>query len=87
MHPQKGHASNVDRLDIMPTTVPTGLLIPLQLQLSKVMSQEVRVRPYLSIGDKSTMWKQKLNPKNPKTRKRCRLKVKKLMKKENEQQD
>jgi hypothetical protein len=31
MHPQTGHASNVDRLDIMPTTVPTGLLTPLQL--------------------------------------------------------
>jgi hypothetical protein len=30
---------------------------------------------------RSTMWKQKLNPVNPKTRKRCRLKVKKPMKK------
>jgi hypothetical protein len=29
IHPQTGHASSVDRLDIMPTTVPTGLLIPL----------------------------------------------------------
>jgi hypothetical protein len=32
MHQQTGHASNVDRLDIMPTTVPTGLLTPLQLR-------------------------------------------------------
>jgi hypothetical protein len=40
------------------------------------------VRPYPSIWDKSTMWKQKLNLENPKTRKRCRLKVKKPAKKE-----
>ena len=26
IHPQIGHASNVDRLNIVPTTVPTGLL-------------------------------------------------------------
>jgi hypothetical protein len=32
IHPQIGHASNVDRLDIMLTTVPTGLRIPLHLQ-------------------------------------------------------
>jgi hypothetical protein len=32
MHQQTGHASNVVRLDIMPTTVPTGLLTPHQLQ-------------------------------------------------------
>jgi hypothetical protein len=32
IHPQTGHASSVDRLDIMPTIVPRGLLIPLQLQ-------------------------------------------------------
>jgi hypothetical protein len=30
--PQTGHVSSVDRLDTMPTTVPTGLRIPLQLQ-------------------------------------------------------
>jgi hypothetical protein len=29
MHPQTGHASNVDMSVIMPTTVPKGLLIPL----------------------------------------------------------
>jgi hypothetical protein len=29
IHPQTCHASNVDRPVIMPTTVPTGLLIPL----------------------------------------------------------
>ena len=29
IHPQAGHASSVDSLDTMPTTVPTGLLIPL----------------------------------------------------------
>jgi hypothetical protein len=32
IHPQTGHASNVDRLDIMPTTVPTGLRTLLQLR-------------------------------------------------------
>jgi hypothetical protein len=32
MHPQTGHALNVDRLDIMPTTVPTRLLTLLQLR-------------------------------------------------------
>jgi hypothetical protein len=32
IHPQTGHVSSVDRLDIMPTTILTGLLIPLQLQ-------------------------------------------------------
>jgi hypothetical protein len=45
------------------------------------MPQEARVRPYPSIGVRSTMWKQKLNLVNPKTRKRCRLKVKKSVKK------
>jgi hypothetical protein len=30
--PQTGQVSSVDRLDTMPTTVPTGLSIPLQLQ-------------------------------------------------------
>jgi hypothetical protein len=33
IHPQTGHASNMDRSIIMPTTVPIGLLIPLQLLL------------------------------------------------------
>jgi hypothetical protein len=32
IHPQTGHASSVDRLDTMPTTVLIGLLIPLQLR-------------------------------------------------------
>jgi hypothetical protein len=82
IHPPTGHASNVDRLVIMRTIVPTGLLTPLQLQWSKVMPQEVRISPYPSIGVRSTMWKQKLNPKNMKTRKRWRLRVKKPMKKE-----
>jgi hypothetical protein len=68
-------------LDIMPTTVPIGLLTPLQLQESKVRPQEARVRPYPSIGVRSTTWKQKLNLVNPKTRKRCRLKVKRPVKK------
>jgi hypothetical protein len=27
IHPQTGHASSVDRVDIMPTIVPTGLPI------------------------------------------------------------
>jgi hypothetical protein len=31
IHPQIGHASNVDRLDIMLTIVPTEQLTPLQL--------------------------------------------------------
>jgi hypothetical protein len=82
MHPQTGHASNVDMLVIMPTTVPTGLLTPLQLRGSKVKYLGVKVRPYPSIGDMSTMWKQKLNLENPKTWKRCRLKMKKLVKEE-----
>jgi hypothetical protein len=41
----------------------------------------VRVGPYPSIGVRSTMWKQKLNLKDPKTQKRCRLKAKKPVKK------
>jgi hypothetical protein len=32
IHPETSHASNVDRLDIMPTTVPTGLRTLLQLR-------------------------------------------------------
>jgi hypothetical protein len=32
IHPQTGHASNVDRLDIMLTTVPTEQLTPLRLR-------------------------------------------------------
>jgi hypothetical protein len=32
IHQETGHASSVDRLDIMLTTVPTGLLTPLQLR-------------------------------------------------------
>jgi hypothetical protein len=31
IHPQTGHVSSVERLYTMPTTVLTGLLIPLQL--------------------------------------------------------
>jgi hypothetical protein len=31
IHPETGHASSMDRPDIMPTTVPTGLLILLWL--------------------------------------------------------
>jgi hypothetical protein len=31
IHPQIGHASSVDNPAIMPTTVPIGLLTPLQL--------------------------------------------------------
>jgi hypothetical protein len=79
--PQTGQVSSVDRLDTMPTTVPTGLSIPLQLQWSKVRPRQARVSPYMSIGVKSTTWKQKLNLVNLKTKKRCRLKVKKPMKK------
>jgi hypothetical protein len=32
MHPQTGHGSSVGRLDILPTTVPIGSLIQLQLR-------------------------------------------------------
>jgi hypothetical protein len=32
INPQTGHASSVGSLDAMPTTVPTGLLILLQLR-------------------------------------------------------
>jgi hypothetical protein len=32
IHPQTGHASSVDRLDTMPTTVPIVLLTLLQLR-------------------------------------------------------
>jgi hypothetical protein len=32
IHPQTGHASNVDGLDIMLTTVPTEQLTPLRLR-------------------------------------------------------
>src|SRR5689334_21638561 len=50
MHPPTGHASNVDRLVIMLTTVPIGLLTPLLFRCSKVKYLEVKVRPYPSIG-------------------------------------
>jgi hypothetical protein len=53
IHPQTGHASNVDRLDIMLTTVPTEQLTPLRLRWSKVRPREERVSPYPSTGGKS----------------------------------
>jgi hypothetical protein len=81
IHPQTCHASNVDKPVIMPTTVQIGLLILLQLRWSKVRPREARVNPYLSIGVKSTTWKQKLNLVNPKTRMRCQLRVKKSVRK------
>jgi hypothetical protein len=81
MHPQIGHALNVGSLDIMPTTAPTRLLTLLHLQWSKVRSQEVKARPYPSIVGKLIRCKEKLNPKNVKTSKRCQLKVKKYVKK------
>jgi hypothetical protein len=46
-----------------------------------VRSQEVKARPYPSIVSKLIRCKQKLNLNNPKTRKRCRFKVKKSVKK------
>jgi hypothetical protein len=72
----------VGRLDIIPTTAPTRLLTLLQLRWSKVKSQDVKARPYLSIEVKLTTWKQKLSPKDPKTWKRYQEKLRKLVRKE-----
>jgi hypothetical protein len=55
VHPPTNHASSVDSLNTMPTTVPIRPLTLRQLRWSKVKPREARVSPYLSTGDRLTM--------------------------------